>query len=180
MLPPWVYDLINSVQTYEDEHGCGHECFDRVLLAIPAEERHAASAIAHYRSETARTEDEREREWTAAQELSRVRMCRCTLTPTPPLTDPDGILNAAMERAVAYNHKYELPRPTEFQLNPADAERFTITDGYWTSKLDELSATAIRVTVDPGVGQGWLWIKEGDKCRATPIDVPAEQQKTEA
>lgn len=51
MQPPWVYDLITSLEQHEAEHGHvndGYPCFEAVLAVVPKQERDRASAIAEY------------------------------------------------------------------------------------------------------------------------------------
>jgi len=60
-MPNWVYDLINAVAQYEEEHGHrndGWPCLSAALAAVPAEYRHKASAIAEYKRQQADAENQ--------------------------------------------------------------------------------------------------------------------------
>lgn len=106
--------------------------------------------------------------------------CRCATQPAPPVTDPRGTLHTAIERAIAYNERYDLQRPTEFRIHRTDAERFLVTDGWWNDGIwsdPGAYLEAIRVTVDhrEGPAAGWLRAIDGDnKWRDTALDVPKE------
>jgi hypothetical protein len=199
MLPPYVYDLIAAVQRYEDEHGDKSMCFDGILNAVPADEQHAARVLGAYKLEHERPSPMQAtiapgratiggEGYRFAQPVpsgatevppSRPRL-RCALTPVMPearqpdptaATDVQEPLNRAVRRAVDFNERYGLGRPEEFQLNPADAERFDVTDA------DNLIVDGVtyEFTLNPHAEPGWLRIFTDDRWRGA--DLPPTPRK---
>lgn len=175
MLPPYVYDLIAAVQQWEDEHAKGDVCFNAVLSTVPAEELDRAAAIAAYNRQTIPVmvvdghayrmppfgHDDALASPEAAPRPPMSTRCRCVVQRAGDATDVQEPLNRAVRRALYFNQKHGLSTPEEFQLNPADAERFDVADAQYV----DVDNAKYALTTNPDAEPGWLRIFSDGRWR---------------